>query len=120
MKQNLDEATGPLTSVSQSTFNIMSVGNTRELTLLKVECLSNAAEAANQMIKTFKEMKQLDFRLLPEDENEKDGFSKAEISGVIQAYEERIDYAKQAYMLSKSLIDPNLRAQVTFEFAMVN
>ncbi len=79
----------------------------------------NAAQEAHQVILTFKDMKSTDFRLLDEKAELRDTFSINEINSVMQAFEERIKHCKEAYMLSKSVIDPNLIAQVIFEFAMV-
>lgn len=80
----------------------------------------NAAQECQQMISTFKEMKSSDSRILTEKSKPQDAFSINEINTVVQAYEERIKFSKEAYMLSKSIIDPNLIAQVVFEFAMVS
>jgi len=96
-----------------------SVGDSRGLTSLKIDCLLNGADAASQKIQTFREMKETDFRLMSETDGA-DGFSKAEVKSVLEAFDERVDLAKEAYMLSKCLIDPNLRVRVTFEFAMVS
>ncbi len=95
------------------------VSDSRGLTSLKIDCLLNGADAASQKIQTFREMKETDFRLMSETDGA-DGFSKAEVKSVLEAFDERVDLAKEAYMLSKSLIDPNLRVRVTFEFAMVS
>ncbi len=97
----------------------VSVSDSRRgLTSLKIDCLLNAAEASNQVIQTFTEMKETDFRLLSEMAGI-DSYSKIEVDTVLEAYDQRISLAKEAFMLSKSLFDPNLRVKVTFEFAMV-
>lgn len=104
----------------QLIFFSLSSGDLRNLSQLKIECLLNAAQECQQMISTFKEMKVSDFRLLTEKSQPQDDFSINEVNTVMQAYEERIKFCKEAYMLSKSIIDPNLIAQVVFEFAMVS
>ena len=112
-------STTNLTSISTFSLSSLPITDSRTITHLKIECLLSACEACNQEIKTFRDMKSKMFKLLPEDLTASDEFNANEIKSVQQCLEQRIKYAKEAYLLSKTLIDPNLRAQATFEFAMV-
>lgn len=123
LQDNKNDSLGSINSpitASNTSFDSFISGNPKSLFLINVECLLNAAEATNQIVKTFKEMKDFDHRILSENPDDADAFSKAELNGVAESFENRITYAKKAYMISKALIDPNLRAQTTFELAMVS
>ena len=85
------------------------------LKLLKIECLLEASDSCLHQIKVFKEMK-ITNDLITYDNN--DSFNCEEKRSLLEMYEKRIDYAKNAYMLSKSFIDPNLRVQTTFQLAL--
>ena len=113
-------STTNLTSISTLSLSSLPLTDSRTITHLKIECLLSACEACNQEIKTFRDMRSKMFKLLPEDLAALDEFTANEIKSVQQCFEQRIQYAKEAYLLSKTLIDPNLRAQATFEFAMVS
>ena len=86
----------------------------RLLTLLKVECLLDAVEACVQFKKAFKESKSFNDSYLSD---YLDKFDAQEIESLDEIYEEQIRYAKNAYLLSKVLIDPVLRSQTTFNLA---
>ena len=83
----------PMTA-SDTSFDSFVSGNPKSLSLINVECLLNASEAMNQIVKTFKEMKDFDFRILSENPDDLDEFSKAEVAGLMESYEQRITYAK--------------------------
>jgi len=118
-------ATTNKTTRSDFTFNessrdyFGSFNQTKLINFLKVELLMNASEATHQIIKTFKEMKNIDFSILSDFKaNNLDIYEKNELDFVLECYDKRIEYAKQAYLESKSLIDPNLRIQATFNLAI--
>ena len=86
----------------------------RLLTLLKVECLLDAVESCVQFKRAFKESKSFNDSYLSD---YLDKFDAQEIESLDEIYEEQIRYAKNAYLLSKVLIDPVLRSQTTFNLA---
>ena len=106
---------GPAVSTSGES-QADSGADVKSLILFKVECLVNASEACHQVVSTFKEMAEADSSILTTQASI-DEFAKNEIKTINENIEQRITYAKEAYLLSKTLIDPQLRAQVTFNFA---
>jgi hypothetical protein len=89
------------------------------LKTLKVEFLCDASLASAQNIKTFKEMYTNNIDLLiNNDSSSQSKFDMYELNKLIEMYEESINFSKSAYLLSKTLIDPNIRAEATFSLAM--
>lgn len=89
------------------------------LNSLKVECLIDACEASNQIIKTFKEMKEFNFDLGSDLSNRNPSkFDAYELKILTECNEQRVKNSKSAYLLSKTLIDPSLRAYSTFTLAL--
>jgi hypothetical protein len=89
------------------------------LKTLKVEFLCDASLASAQYIKTFKDMYTNNIDLLiNNDSSSHSKFDMYELNQLIEMYEESINYSKSAYLLSKTLIDPNIRAEATFSLAM--
>ena len=89
------------------------------LKTLKVEFLCDASLASSQYVKTFKEMytHNIDL-LLNNDLGSQTKFDLYELNKLAEMYQEGINYSKNAYLLSKALIDPNLRAEATFGLAI--
>lgn len=88
------------------------------LTLLKIECLIDASEACKLFIKTFNEMKNHYDHFYADSSSKADPYNQEEIDNLLDVYSKRIEFAKLSYNLSKTLIDPNLRAQTTFNLAL--
>ncbi len=109
------------TTYSDFTFDSsrdFSVPESKILSLLKIELLMNASDATHQIIKTFKEMKNIDYSILSDFKTDLDEFDEKERQMVLDCFEQRNEYAKEAYLQAKNLIDPNLRIQTTFNLAI--
>jgi hypothetical protein len=105
---------------SESSVSIEStnypIDSSKALVQLKVECLLDASNACGQMVKTFKEMVKFNACLI--EKNKHDKFDMDEFGGLKEADEQRVNFAKHAFLLSKSLIDPNIRVQALFTLAI--
>lgn len=86
---------------------------------LKVECLIDACQALNQFKKTFEQMSSFNCDILITNfKVEDDSFVFYEVKTLLDSSRQMINFAKNAYIISNKIIDPNLRVQSTFNLAL--
>lgn len=84
------------------------------LNSLKIECLLDAVDASNQILKTYKEMQIFCNEPMLGPNN---SFDQFEINDLIDLKLKKVDIAKNAYFLAKSVIDPSVKSQTAFVLA---
>lgn len=107
-------------STSQSDLKPTTLAETtgavsHHLKSLHIECLLDTCSSLSQMKRTFKQMREFNMDFLKSGEAR---FVAHELAGMVGAARQRIEFARQAYLMSTTLIDPGLRVRVTFNLAL--
>lgn len=82
---------------------------------LQIECLIDSCTSLSQFRKTFKQMREFNIDFLKAGEAR---FVAHELRTVSEASQQRVTFAKNAYLMSSRIIDPNLRVRATFNLAL--
>lgn len=111
VEQEMDHKSSSLSSL-ESISNSSMINHIKSL---QVECLIDACWSLRQFSRTFKHMRRFNNEILNSLESR---FVSHEVKLLIEASRERISFAKNAYLISTRIIDPNLRVQSTFNLAL--